>query len=53
MGDLDPNVIGSSAALVAGLLLLAAGLYARRGDKLHTLQGAAVLAGFVVVMGVC
>jgi hypothetical protein len=53
MTFVEPIFVGSGGALVGGLLLLAGGLYARRGNRLHTLQGAAVLAGFAAVMGVC
>jgi len=39
------------SALIGGLLVVVAGLYARRDDRLHTRQGAEVLAGFAAVMG--
>jgi len=51
MDYLDP-VAMSSSALILGLLLVVGGLYARRDGRLHTRQGAAVLAGFAAVMGV-
>jgi hypothetical protein len=44
------QAIGLSA-LIAGLLVVVAGSYARRNDRLHTRQGAEVLAGFAAVMG--
>ena len=51
MDYLDPIAM-SSSALIVGLLLVAGGLYVRRNGRLHTRQGAAVLAGFAAVMGV-
>ena len=51
MDYLDPIAM-SSSALVVGLLFVVGGLYARRNGRLHTRQGAAVLAGFAAVMGV-
>ena len=38
-------------ALLLGLLLIAAGSYARRGGRLRHRQGAEVLAGCVLAMG--
>jgi len=51
MDYLDPIAM-SSSALVIGLLFVVGGLYARRNGRLHTRQGAAVLAGFSAVEGV-
>lgn len=39
------------SALIGGLLVVVGGLYARRDNRLHTRQGAEVLAGFAAVMG--
>jgi vacuolar-type H+-ATPase subunit I/STV1 len=50
MGFLDPIAVGS-VALIAGLLLIAGGLYVLRRGRLRTRQGAAVLAGFTAVLG--
>jgi len=50
MDYLDPIAM-SSSALIVGLLFVVGGLYARRNGRLHTRQGAAVLAGFAAVMG--
>lgn len=41
----------SFLALFLGILMLTGGLYARRGGRLRNREGAAVLAGFVVVVG--
>ena len=51
MGYLDPGKVGGFSALVAGLLLIVWGFYLRRHGRLRNLQGAAVLAGFAVFMG--
>ncbi len=51
MDYLDPIAM-SSSAFVVGLLFVVGGLYAQRNDRLHTRQGAAVLAGFAAFMGV-
>lgn len=51
MGYLDPgNAVGFSA-LIGGLLLVVWGFYLRRHGRLRNLQGAAVLAGIAVFMG--
>jgi len=52
MVDVDPYGIGSFVALLLGVLMFAGGMYARRGGKLRSRQGAAILAGFVAVVGV-
>lgn len=52
MAEVDPYGLGSFLALFLGLLMFAAGLYARRGRQLRTRQGAAVLAGLVAVIGI-
>ena len=46
----DPIAVGSGA-LAIGLLFVFGGLYARRGGRLHTRQGAEVLTGFAAFMG--
>lgn len=51
MNHFGPDQAIGLIALIAGLLIVFAGLYARRGDRLHTRQGAEVLAGFAAVMG--
>lgn len=52
MSHFGPDQAIGLSALIVGLLVVVAGLYARRGDKLHTRQGAEVLAGFAAVTGV-
>ena len=47
----DPVTIGSFVALFLGVLMVTGGLYARRGGRFQTRQGAALLAGFVALMG--
>ena len=47
----DPVTIGSFIALFLGVLMVTGGLYARRGGRFQTRQGAALLAGFVALMG--
>ena len=47
----DPVTIGSFLALFLGVLMVTGGLYARRGGRFQTRQGAALLAGFVALMG--
>ena len=44
--------LGSIGALLLGAMIVALGLYARRGGHLRHRQGAEVLVGFVVVTGV-
>ncbi|GAA4744693.1 hypothetical protein GCM10023264_07480 [Sphingomonas daechungensis] len=51
MEYIDLVSIGSFLALFLGVLMLSGGLYARRRGRLHTRQGAAVLAGFTAVLG--
>ena len=52
MGYIDPgNVIGFGA-LIAGLMLVASGFYLRRDGRLRNLQGAAVLAGCAIFVGI-
>ena len=51
MGYVSSATLASIGALLAGLVLAAAGLYARRGGRLRNRQGAEVLAGFWVVVG--
>jgi apolipoprotein N-acyltransferase len=43
--------IGGFLALFLGILMVSGGLYARRGGRLRTRQGAAVLAGFSAILG--
>ena len=50
MGIVAP-VLASSGALLLGLLLVASGIYVRRGGRLRYRQGAEVLAGLVMVIG--
>ena len=52
MSYLDPTGAASVSALMVGLMVLVFGLYARRQGRLHTRQGAEVLAGFAAVMSV-
>ena len=52
MSIFGPDQAIGLSALITGLIVVAAGLYARRNDRLHTRQGAKVLAGFAAVMGV-
>ena len=52
MVGIDPFGIGSFVALLLGVLMFVGGMYARRGGKLHSRQGAAILAGFAAVTGV-
>lgn len=51
MEYVDPISIGSFIALFLGILMLIGGLYARRGGRLRNREGAAVLAGFVALLG--
>lgn len=51
MVPLEPIIIGGVSAMAAGFILALAGFYARRKDRLHTRQGADVLAGFTAFMG--
>jgi hypothetical protein len=52
LGYIDPgNGIGLSA-LIAGLLLVVWGFFLRRHGRLRNLQGAAVLAGFAIFVGI-
>lgn len=51
MEYVDLVSIGSFIALVLGVMMVIGGLYARRGGRLRTRQGAAVLAGFVALLG--
>lgn len=52
MGYLNSDYVIGPGALLVGILLIAWGLYLRRHGRLRNRQGAAVLAGFVAVMGV-
>lgn len=52
MEYVDLVSIGSFLALFLGALMTVGGLYARRGGRFNTRQGASVLAGFVVLLGV-
>jgi hypothetical membrane protein len=47
----DPVSIGSFIAMFLGILMISGGLYARRGGRLRNREGAAVLAGFVALLG--
>ena len=51
MGYVSSATLASISALLFGLMLVATGLYARRGGRLRNRQGAEVLAGFWVVVG--
>ena len=51
MSDFGPDQALGLIALIAGLLIVVAGLYVRRDNTLHTRQGAEVLAGFAAFMG--
>ena len=51
MEYVDPISIGSFIALFLGVLMLVGGLLARRGGRLRHREGAAVLAGFVALLG--
>ena len=51
MEYVDPISIGSFIALFLGILMLIGGLYARRGGRLRNREGAAVLAGFIALLG--
>ena len=51
MVHLEPIIIGAASALVVGFILALAGFYVRRKKRLHTRQGAEVLAGFTAFMG--
>ena len=51
MSFLSPAALASIGALLLGLVLVAGGLRARRGGRLRYRQGADVLAGFAVVLG--
>lgn len=52
MAGVDPWSTGSFIAMLLGVLLVAGGLYARRGGKLRQREGAALLAGFAALIGV-
>ena len=52
MANVDFVGLGSSMALLLGVLMFAGGMYARRGGKLRSRQGAAILAGFAAAIGV-
>lgn len=52
MEYVDPISIGSFIALFLGILMIIGGLYALRGGRLRNREGAAVLAGFVAVLGI-
>lgn len=51
-GFRDPGRVLGITVLIAGIILIACGFYLRRNGRLHTLQGAAVLAGFVIFVGI-
>lgn len=51
MGYVDFVSIISFLGLFLGILLISVGLYSRRGGRLRYRQGAQVLAGFALVMG--
>jgi hypothetical protein len=46
------NTLASLGAVLLGLLLTSAGFYARRGRRLHQRQGAEVLAGLGIFLGI-
>ena len=52
MGYVDPPTVAGTGALIVGILLVAAGLYARRGGRLRTRQGAQLSAAFAVAIGI-
>ena len=52
MEYVDPISIGSFIALFLGVLMVVGGLLARRGGRLRNREGAAVLAGFVALLGI-
>lgn len=51
MEYVDLISLGSLLALFLGLLMTVGGLYARSRGRFHTRHGAAVLAGFSIVLG--
>ena len=51
MEYVDLASIGGFIALFLGVQMVIGGLYARRGHRFRTRQGAAVLAGFVAILG--
>lgn len=51
MGLVDPATLGGIGAMIFGILLVASGFHVRRRRRLHTRQGAEVLAGLAIVMG--
>jgi hypothetical protein len=52
LGYIDSAISIGSGALILGLLLVVWGFYLRRGGKLRNLQGAAVLAGAAIAIGI-
>jgi hypothetical protein len=51
MSSFGPDQAIGLIALIVGLLIVVAGIYTRRSNRLHTRQGAEVLAGLAAVMG--
>ena len=51
MGNVDPYSLGSSMALLLGLVLVILGIYARRNGKLRYREGAALLASSASLIG--
>jgi hypothetical protein len=52
MGVPSIDVVASIAAILIGLMLIAGALYPQRGGQLHYRQGAKVLLGFGVIVGI-
>jgi NhaP-type Na+/H+ or K+/H+ antiporter len=52
MVDVDPYGVGAFFALLFGVLMFAAGMYARRRGHLRNREGAAVLAALLAIIGV-
>jgi hypothetical protein len=52
MDLVTPAVLGGVCAALLGLMLIASGLHAQRGARLRYRQGAQVLVGTVIVIGV-
>jgi hypothetical protein len=52
MSSFGPDQAMGLIALMAGLAIVAAAMYARRSNRLNTRHGAEVLAGLAAVMGI-
>ena len=51
MGFVEPTTVGGICAMIFGILLVVGGFHVRRRRRLHTRQGAEVLAGLAIVIG--